>query len=750
MVDLDPPSPAAAALVDIVRARQEAVIVEPEGYPLLALYGIACPQCAVVDSADDVARVDLTSFPGERVVVKIASATILHRSDVKGVAVVANSAEAIAACVAEMGARLDPQGLARFTINEFVPHASEPGHQMLYGLRWTDDFGAVVVVAPGGIHAEFWARALPAGDALAMFPVDGVPRAAIEARLAHLPLVRMITEPQRGQPAPCSVGALADVVESLQAIGRAHVPRDLREIEINPIAVTARGPVALDVLARVAAERPSPWPPRPLHRLRALYTPKSVAILGVSEKGMNVGRIILRNLQREHFPADGIVVIKPGADRIDGCRCVPDVASLPARVDLAVLAIGAAQVPATLTDIVEREAAESVIVIPGGLEEKAGTEGLVARMRESLLASRGTAWGGPVVNGGNCLGIRSRPGRYDTMFIPAAKLPVPDTPEAPVAVISQSGAFAISRMSRLATLNPRYVVTAGNQMDLTIGDHLEALAADAAVRVFALYVEGFRPLDGARVMATARALAAEGRTVVLYRAGRTAAGAQASASHTASIAGDYAVTRELARSAGVLLAESIDTFEDLVMLATALASRRPAGTRLGAISNAGFECVALADSLGDLTLSAFSAATVTRLEAAFAAARIDGLVDVHNPIDLTPMAGDEAYEQVVRAVADDEGVDLVVVGCVPLTAQLNTLEARAGHAEDASRPEAVGSRLARVAAACAKPIVVAIDSGALYDAMADGLLRAGVPVFRSVDRALRALNAWAAGASPAN
>jgi acyl-CoA synthetase (NDP forming) len=208
------------------------------------------------------------------------------------------------------------------------------------------------------------------------------------------------------------------------------------------------------------------------------------------------------------------------------------------------------------------------------------------------------------------------------------------------------------------------------------------------------------------------------------------------------------VTRELARSAGVLLAETIDTFEDLVLLATALADRPPAGRRLGAISNAGFECVALADSLGSLTLSAFAPATVARLEETFRAARIDGLVDVHNPIDLTPMAGDEAYEQAVRAVAADEGVDLVVVGCVPLSAQLNTLAAGAGHDEDVSRAAAVGARLARVAAGCRTPIVVTIDSGALYDAMADGLLRAGVPVFRSVDRALRAINLWLGGVLP--
>lgn len=728
-------APDVASLLATARLRGDAVIVEPEGYPLLASFGIQCPVSVTVASAADAAALDLSAFPGERVVVKIASAEILHRSDVRGVAVVARTNAAVAGAVADMAGRLDPQRRARYTVNEFVPHESAPGHQLLLGLRWTDDFGPVVVLSPGGIHAEFWAKALPPADALAMFPVEGVERDAILSRLSALPFVRLVTEPQRGQPPVGSREAMASAIEALQALGRAHVPHDLREIEINPLALTARGPVALDVLARVEPLVVDLWPPRPLHRLEALYTPRHVAIVGVSEKGMNVGRIILRNLLRDGFPRAQIFVVKPGADRVDDCRCVPDLASLPGRVDLAVLAIGAAQVPATLTELVEREAAESVIVIPGGLEEKAGTDAIVRHMRESLLASRRSAWGGPVVNGGNCLGVRSRPGHYDTLFIPSSKLPVPETPESPLALISQSGAFAISRLSRVPALNPRYVVTAGNQMDLTIGDHLEAIARDPAVRVFALYVEGFRPLDGRRVVDAARRITATGRTVVLYRAGRTAAGASASASHTASIAGDYAVTRELARSAGILLAESIDAFEDLVMLATTLSGRLPRGRRLGAVSNAGFECVALADSLGALTLAPFSEATSRRLEEAFRAARIDGLVDVHNPIDLTPMADDAAYEQVVRIVADDEGVDIVAVGCVPLTAQLATLAAEAG------REDAVGQRLARVFAACRKPIVVAIDSGALYDAMADSLARAGVPVFRSVDRALRAVNA---------
>jgi acyl-CoA synthetase (NDP forming) len=114
-------------------------------------------------------------------------------------------------------------------------------------------------------------------------------------------------------------------------------------------------------------------------------------------------------------------------------------------------------VPGLLKDVARHEKAESVIVIPGGLEEKSGTEAIVAEMRAALAASRASAWGGPVINGGNCLGIRSRarPLRHDVH--PAAQDAAARGRPRRVAVISQSGAFAVSKASRLARLDPRLV-----------------------------------------------------------------------------------------------------------------------------------------------------------------------------------------------------------------------------------------------------------------------------------------------------
>jgi acyl-CoA synthetase (NDP forming) len=178
------------------------------------------------------------------------------------------------------------------------------------------------------------------------------------------------------------------------------------------------------------------------------------------------------------------------------------------------------------------------------------------------------------------------------------------------------------------------------------------------------------------------------------------------------------------------------------VLFTSLGRRPVSGWRLAAVSNAGFECVAIADSLGRFTLPPFGAEAVRTLEAVFVRSRIDKVVDIHNPIDLTPMTGDEAYADTVRALLEDEQYDAVVVGIVPLTAALNTLPPGAGHGEDVSRSDGIVARLASLKRVGAKPWVVVVDAGAIYDPMVRALQAAGIPAFRSADRALRLLNVY--------
>lgn len=723
----------------IASAGSRPVLLETEGLELLAALGIDAPAHLFVRDAAEAAAADTAPLGGDRVVVKVVSPQILHKSDVGGVKVVPREPAAIGAAVADMERRLGGQAIAGFTINEFLRYDTSLGHELILGLRWTEDFGPVVTLGAGGIYTEFLAEHFRPGREIAIFSPAVTTDRDIEDAIDRLAAGRLATGRLRGQEPRIAKAPIVAAVRRFMELASAFAPDAVAECEINPLVIAGGRLAALDILVKLGTGPKPARRPRPLGKLKALLEPRSAAIVGVSEK-LNPGHIILNNLVREGFGRDRIVVVKPGSATLEGCRCVPDIAAIPEPVDLFILAISAAQTPQAITEIVEGQKAESIIVIPGGLEEKAGTEAIVGRMRAAVEASRASAWQGPLINGGNCLGIRSMPGRYDTMFIPEYKLPVPSGEVSPVAFVSQSGAFAVSRMSKLGRLNPKYAITLGNQMDLTVGDYLTYLKDDPAIEVFAVYVEGFTRLDGLSFLKAAREIVASGRAVILYRAGRTAAGAKASASHTASIAGDYTVTRELAQQAGVVVAESLSDFDDLVGLFTRLRHKRAEGTRLGAVSNAGFECVAMADSLGRLELPAFDEATTARLQDVLRAARIDAVVDVHNPLDLTPMAGDAAYEDSVRAVIDSDGIDIGIVGCVPLTVALNTLAAGPGHDNDLSRPDGIGLRLARLQAGTDKALVAVVDAGATYDPFVSLLERHAIPTFRTADTALRLLN----------
>ncbi|OHD59780.1 MAG: hypothetical protein A2Y32_02340 [Spirochaetes bacterium GWF1_60_12] len=719
--------------------------------------GIPTPRHHFVKGSVELAGLEVLAGP--RAVVKVISPEILHKTEMGGVAIVPNEPASIKAAMAEMEGRFGKYRVDGYTVNEFCAFEPRLGHEIIVGYRFAKDFGPIISFGPGGIYTEFLAKQFRPGAANVFFSPLTADRSLVERCLKENAVRTLLCGGLRGTKAALDERLLVDAVMAFIGAAGALAEAGVSEFEVNPFVVgkDAAGNgrlVALDALVKLDDLRGDELAlagghlanrkqlARPVDKIEKILQPASAAIIGVSEKGMNNGRIILNNLIQDGFDRQRLYVVKAGLDSLDGCRCVPDLASLPEKVDLFVLVIPASQAPSCIAELAELDKAQSVIVIPGGLEEKSGTEALVTRMNASLEASRSGVGRGPLLNGGNCLGIRSIPGKYNTLFIPEYKLPMPAGSVDPVAVLSQSGAFAITRLSKCPQVNPKYIITCGNQMDVTIGDYLEYLAQDKELQVYAVYVEGFKPLDGEKVLRACRFIIASGRTVIFYRAGRTAAGAAASASHTASIAGDYPVTRELLRQLGVVMAESLDEFDDAVTTFSLLRAKRYRGLRLGAVSNAGFECVAFADNLGRLTIGPFSPAAAPRLEKTFAEAKISDIVDVHNPIDLTPMADDTAYFDSFKTVLDDQAIDAGIIGLVPLTARMNSLAKAAGHAEDITQPDSLTVRLGDLIKQGDKPWVAVVDSGELYDPYARALIANGVPTFRTADRALLMLNLW--------
>ncbi len=477
----------------------------------------------------------------------------------------------------------------------------------------------------------------------------------------------------------------------------------------------------------------------PQAKIDRLLRPESMLVIGASENKVNMGRVILKNLAAsEKIPLEKIYLIHPKADEIEGCRAFKSPADLPEKVDATVFTIPASEGSVELLeDLIFSEKTESVILISGGFGETEGGRELSVRLKKAITCGRDLPGGGTIINGPNCMGIISGPGGYNTFFLPEYKFPLKGEFGGNGAVISQSGAWLVTLLNTQSIfLLPRYMITVGNQIDLTITDHLENVSADPDIKVFCIYIEGFRAWEGERFIDLAGQITSSGRSIILYKAGRTAEGAAAVASHTAAMAGDYDVLERLMRDAGVHVADSLEEMEDAMKVLTLLEGRRVPGNRVAIASDAGYECSVAADRLGSMELALFSEKTVERLGELLPT----GFIDVHNPIDATPAITTEKFGQCIEAVLADENVDCVIASNVASTPAQENLPPGPGHREDINRESSHQNTMIRIFRSTDKPMVVCFNEGAIYDPAVEMMERAGIPVFRKIDRAARAMD----------
>jgi acyl-CoA synthetase (NDP forming) len=223
------------------------------------------------------------------------------------------------------------------------------------------------------------------------------------------------------------------------------------------------------------------------------------------------------------------------------------------------------------------------------------------------------------------------------------------------------------------------------------------------------------------------------KPVVAYKAGRTAAGARSAASHTASMSGSYDVFRDACAQAGVILADTIEQYSDLVRTFSLLAGKPPGGNRVAGVVNAGFESTVGADELRGLTQARLCPATVERLNAI----NRHGLVDTSTPfLDITPMADDRMYAEYVEAVLADPGVDCVFVAVVPHAVSLKTVP------DTCRDPDGLASLLVGLAARYAKPMVVSVNAGRHYADFVSVLEEGGLAVYGDIRSAISSLDTF--------
>lgn len=394
--------------------------------------------------------------------------------------------------------------------------------------------------------------------------------------------------------------------------------------------------------------------------LQPLLRPRSIAILGASTDFGKVNGRTLRYLLEKRY-AGRIYPVNPKYERIGELTCYPDVAALPEAPDLAVVAVPAKAVAASLREL-GRRGTRSAIVFSSGFAEMG--EAGCALEQEAIAVARSANLR---LCGPNCLGLINA---YDSVMATFGQFAEGETPAGPVGFVTQSGAFgtAIAALARRRGLGLGYFVNTGNEGDVDFVEVMGAVLEDERIRVGAGYIEGLRNGRGLTELAD-RALAA-GKPLVLAKVGRTAAGARAAASHTGSLAGADEVFDGVVRARGIIRARNEEHMLDMVEAFACC--RLPEGNGLGIVTQSGGAGVLMADRAEELGISVplLSPATQEALKAV-----IPGFGAAANPVDVTGqfVAEPGLLREAVRIVLSDPQVHVGIVWLQLMDAHVDTL-----------------------------------------------------------------------------
>ena len=438
------------------------------------------------------------------------------------------------------------------------------------------------------------------------------------------------------------------------------------------------------------------------HYLRSLFEPKSVAVIGASDREDSVGHFLFKNILNSGYQGR-LYAINPGHDTVQGQIAHKSIEEIGARVELAVIATRAQTVP----EIVEqcgRCGIKNVIITTAGFSEASHAGAALERKTLDIARSYNVRVLGP-----NCLGIiRPEIGLNATFLRASANV-------GNLALVSQSGAIcsAVLDWAKSNGIGFSSVVSLGSTADVDFGEILDYLVYDNRTHYILLYIEGIR--NSRRFMSALRS-AARVKPIILLKAGRHAAGSAAVKVHSGMVAGSDVVFDAAVRRSGVVRVQNIG---QLFYASKALAAKfRPLGKRLAIVTNGGGPGAMAADRAGDLDipLAELSAETMQALNA-----KMPSTWSRSNPVDIRGDATPARYRDAILAVAQDEGVDGMLVMLSP---------------QAMTRPQEVAQVVIEISAQNLKPMLVCWMG---EDQVAEGraaMEKAGILTFRRPEAAI--------------
>ena len=381
-------------------------------------------------------------------------------------------------------------------------------------------------------------------------------------------------------------------------------------------------------------------------KLDAFFNPSSAAIIGATKKLDKAGHVIFKNFAynktRGVFKGE-VYPVNPNEESILGFKCYPSITEIPGELDLIVIVVPAKVVPKIMEDAVAKKI-KTAIIITSGFREVGNLE-----LEQQIAVTAKKA--GIRILGPNCLGVYYQKTGVDTLFLPETKVlttgdEVIATPRpllGDIAIVTQSGAFGVAALDFLAgrQIGISKFVSFGNKSDVTESDMMHYLLYDNETQVILLYVEDIK--YGRKFLKIAKKVTAK-KPIIAIKAGRSAAGARAAASHTGAIAGSDKIYDAAFEQTGVIRARDMEEFFDVGKV---FVMQPPAmGRNIGILTDAGGPGIMAVDECesNGLTVNRFSEETLQKFQKLKDEGVLPKFAATGNPVDLTGSVTDDMFE----------------------------------------------------------------------------------------------------------
>ena len=445
------------------------------------------------------------------------------------------------------------------------------------------------------------------------------------------------------------------------------------------------------------------------HELNVFFKPKSIAVVGASKDSQKIGHAALKNILISDYECE-LYPINPREDTILGVPCYKSLTDVKENIDLVLISVPAKIVPTIMKDCVEKKV-KNIIIISSGFSE-IGNHDLEQEIAD-IIKGKNIRVLGP-----NTMGYKNAADGLDASFV----FGVPR--KGTLSLISQSGALGIG-MIYLANnefVGVSKIIGVGNKLDIDDTDLIRYFSEDPDTKVIGLYIEAVK--NGRSFM---NAIKACNKPVLIVKAGKSSAGARATASHTGSMAGsDRIYSAAIQQAGGIRCRDIVEMFD----MARALAGQPPMmGNRVGIVTNGGGLGILLTDACEEngLHVPKLSQKTAEKIDK-----MLPDLVTPNNPVDVVADAGFYRYETCTQALLEDPNIDGIIIASV--------------HGGYARPQEFTGAilkmiREQKLHKTYKKPILATWVGGKEFEDLVFDLKSAGVPIYPSSYRTARSMYA---------